>query len=227
MSPARQVDPRGDATRQRIMAAAATLFAKYGYEGVSTRALADLADANQAAIQYHFGSKEGLYRAIVQRIGDDIADRMHGVREAAEAALGGNHPDAVLRARLLEMLDAFADLMLAESGHTGWADFIARAEIENEGLLEGLTSAVWASAVEPCARLLRRLIAGADEQRAILAALTLLGTITTFKKRCLQKTIARALGWTAFGPHEIALVQRMVREQAEAFLQVAGQGKAI
>ena len=227
MTRPRPNEPRGDLTRQKILSTATILFAKHGYEGVSTRALAEMAEVNQPAIQYHFGSKEGLYRAVIQMIADDLAERMRGAREGVQTALAvKGQPDSALRPILMELLDAFTSLMLADRGHDAWADFIARAEIENEGLLDGLTKSVWANAVEPCAKLLGRLIDRADDERSILSALALLGTITTFKKRCLQKTISQALGWTSFGPHEIAVVQRVVREQADAFLQAAGKRDA-
>ena len=52
-------------TRMRIIKAAARIFAEHGYEGASIRNIVANADVNQAAINYHFGSKEGLYRAVL------------------------------------------------------------------------------------------------------------------------------------------------------------------
>jgi AcrR family transcriptional regulator len=54
-----------DYTRERILKAALTLFADHGYEGASVRAIVAKAKANQAAINYHFAGKEGLYRAVL------------------------------------------------------------------------------------------------------------------------------------------------------------------
>ncbi len=53
-------------TRNKIMKAAARIFAEDGYDGASIRKIVAKADVNQAAISYHFGSKEGLYRAVLQ-----------------------------------------------------------------------------------------------------------------------------------------------------------------
>jgi AcrR family transcriptional regulator len=53
-------------TRRRILKAASRVFAEQGYEGASIRDIVTRADVNQAAINYHFGSKEGLYRAILE-----------------------------------------------------------------------------------------------------------------------------------------------------------------
>ncbi len=54
------------ATRDKIIKAASHVFARNGYEGAGIRAIVAKADVNQAAINYHFGSKEGLYRAVLQ-----------------------------------------------------------------------------------------------------------------------------------------------------------------
>jgi AcrR family transcriptional regulator len=57
----------GDATRERLLDEAERMFADRGYEGTSLRALADAAEANVAAVNYHFRSKEGLLQAVVAR----------------------------------------------------------------------------------------------------------------------------------------------------------------
>jgi AcrR family transcriptional regulator len=53
------------ATRERILKAAVPLFARHGYAGASVRAIVARARVNQAAINYHFGGKEGLYQAVL------------------------------------------------------------------------------------------------------------------------------------------------------------------
>lgn len=57
---------RGD-TKTRIMDAAEMLFAERGYEAASLRAITAAAGANLASINYHFGSKEALLRAVMAR----------------------------------------------------------------------------------------------------------------------------------------------------------------
>jgi AcrR family transcriptional regulator len=55
-------------SRDRLLAAAAERFADRGYDGASVDAIARAARLNKAMIYYHFGSKAGLYRAIVQDV---------------------------------------------------------------------------------------------------------------------------------------------------------------
>jgi len=56
----------GGSTRDRILSAGVTLFAERGFEATSTRAIGTAAQANIAMIAYHFGDKEGLYRAVLE-----------------------------------------------------------------------------------------------------------------------------------------------------------------
>ena len=54
-------------TAKRIIEAAEQLFADEGFEGVSLRSLTQAADVNLAAVNYHFGSKDALIDAVVER----------------------------------------------------------------------------------------------------------------------------------------------------------------
>lgn len=48
-------------SRERIIRAAAVLFARHGFHGVTTRAIAAAAGLNIATVHYHVGSKQNLY----------------------------------------------------------------------------------------------------------------------------------------------------------------------
>ena len=50
-------------TRLRLLNAAAVAFAKKGYTDTTVAEICDEADANISAVNYHFGSKEELYKA--------------------------------------------------------------------------------------------------------------------------------------------------------------------
>ena len=53
-------------TQAKLIESATSLFAQRGYAAVSIRELADAAQVNSALISYHFGSKEGLYLAVLE-----------------------------------------------------------------------------------------------------------------------------------------------------------------
>jgi len=54
-------------TDDAIIDAASRHFAEYGFEGTSLRAILRDANVNAAAGHYHFGSKEAIYRATIER----------------------------------------------------------------------------------------------------------------------------------------------------------------
>jgi AcrR family transcriptional regulator len=60
-----KTNPASADTRQRLIDAAATLFADRGFENVTVREICKTSNANVAAVNYHFGDKAGLYRAVV------------------------------------------------------------------------------------------------------------------------------------------------------------------
>lgn len=81
-------------TRNKIIKAAARIFAEHGYEGASIRRIIAKADVNVAAINYHFGGKEGLYRAVLKTALDAL-QHAEGSAPPSEPEVGR---DAALRA---------------------------------------------------------------------------------------------------------------------------------
>jgi AcrR family transcriptional regulator len=63
--PAELTPPDPESPRGRILEAARQIFAEHGFEGASTRALAEGAGVNLAMIHYYFGSKEQLYERVL------------------------------------------------------------------------------------------------------------------------------------------------------------------
>ena len=59
---------QGAETRQRLVEAALDIFGRLGFEGATTRQIANQAGTNLAAIKYHFGSKEALHIAVAEHI---------------------------------------------------------------------------------------------------------------------------------------------------------------
>ena len=57
-------DSGNDITKERILSEAETLFAQEGYRAVSVREITSAANCNLAAVNYHFGSKQNLYREV-------------------------------------------------------------------------------------------------------------------------------------------------------------------
>lgn len=80
----RATRPSADATRERILAAAIDLFADRSYDGAGTRDIADAAGVSQPSLNYHFRSKEALWRAAVAalfaKLDAALSERVDGLR---------------------------------------------------------------------------------------------------------------------------------------------------
>ena len=87
-------------TRERLLEAAERLFAAHGIDGTSLRAITAEAEANVAAVNYHFQSKEGLVAAVFERrIQPMIRERLR-LLDVAESDAAPRPPvlDAIIRA---------------------------------------------------------------------------------------------------------------------------------
>ncbi len=98
--------PEGDdPTPARILEAAVPIFAAEGFAGASTRAIAGAAAVNVATLAYHFGDKQGLYDALVDR----TYARLLAVDLAVDGALPREGRVRVLVARLYAFAHAHRD----------------------------------------------------------------------------------------------------------------------
>lgn len=61
----------GDERRQRLVRAAVELFSERGFGGVATKQIADAAGVNEALLFRDFGTKQGLYTAILDSKTED------------------------------------------------------------------------------------------------------------------------------------------------------------
>lgn len=102
------------ATRDALMTAGADLFALHGFGGTRVQKIARHARANKAMISYYFGSKKGLYHAILVDTFAAVEERFDTIRKARDGA------DVRLR-RFVDLLSsvasqrpAFAAMVLRE-----------------------------------------------------------------------------------------------------------------
>lgn len=78
-----QEERRAD-TRERLLRAAADLFARKGVDAVSVDAIADEAERTSGALYDHFGSKQGLVAALVDAMRNELADAIGGEAGASD-----------------------------------------------------------------------------------------------------------------------------------------------
>lgn len=120
-APVRRLD--GQATLTRILDHAERLFSIDGYAGVSLRQITGAAGVDLALIKYYFGSKEGLFDAVLARRVDAMsekrleglktieivpgsADTIHTLLDAFVVPIIGANPDEVAELRNYRLLIA-------------------------------------------------------------------------------------------------------------------------
>ena len=91
---ARTTRPSADATRERILAAALDLFSEQSFDGATTRDIAARAGVTQPLLNYHFSSKEELWRVAVDGLFEELesalrtrSEGLRGVDELTVARL--------------------------------------------------------------------------------------------------------------------------------------------
>jgi TetR/AcrR family transcriptional regulator, regulator of cefoperazone and chloramphenicol sensitivity len=93
------ISPEGD-TRTRLLEAGLRLFAVHGFEAVTTRRLAAEADANIAAINYHFGGMKNLYHAVARQFVEETEPQFAPLRDGITGGVKAAGDDRVALARL-------------------------------------------------------------------------------------------------------------------------------
>jgi AcrR family transcriptional regulator len=100
--------PTSRATRERLLEAAAEVFAERGFRGATLREIARRADANLAAANYHFGSKQRLYLEVArerfERLEQRISQRGGDTDLTGLAQLSRAELEDRLRARVRTLL---------------------------------------------------------------------------------------------------------------------------
>lgn len=91
---------QADETVRRIVMAARDVFAEKGFVAASTRDIAGRAGTNQGLITYYFKTKEGLWRAAVDSLFDELGHRLG----AHLAAVGQAGQQAAARSAIKEFV---------------------------------------------------------------------------------------------------------------------------
>jgi AcrR family transcriptional regulator len=214
---------RGEETRRRILGTALEMFAEQGYEATSTRLLAERAGVNLPAIPYYFGSKEGLYRAVVAHCLEQSETFLAPVTAKAMALLEKKDtPADALIDVLCEIFERFVVLVSCGEQVEARRLLWARAEVERTPVLQMLQEGGKRQIFEPCTALVGRLFGRAPEDPAtVLRTLALFGQATIFCHTGVQQV----LGEARIDEDWITAVRALVRSQTEAILRAALPGK--
>ena len=126
-----------DSTKEALLQAAAPIFASKGYALARIRDIAASAGTNVAAVNYHFGSKQGLYASVLHRLISEaiehfpLAGRKDAERAGPEQRLARAVSSLVRRVTAAVSVDVLSEIMVREMAHpTAALDQIVRELIK-------------------------------------------------------------------------------------------------
>jgi AcrR family transcriptional regulator len=208
---------RGADTRAQLIDAALDAFGRAGFEGASTRDIAKAANANLAAILYHFGGKEGLHLAVAEHIAQSIGAKL-GPTIAAIGSPAATATPAAARAMLHTLVETFADVILGTAEAERWARFIVREQMQPTAAFD-IIFRIMGGAAGVASRLLATALGQPEDDEIKLRVLALFGQVLVF--RVAQALVLRRMGWTEIGQTERAEIKRIVIGHINAILDGA------
>ncbi len=210
---------RSEATRAALVRSALELFGAKGFEATSTREIAAAANANIAAIAYHFGGKEGLRAAcadfVVAAIGEVFAAAEGG------AELIGALTQAGARGALSRIASGLIDAIVVRSEARPIVRFVLREMFEPSAAFERLYGAIGPMHARACAMWSRATGAPAESEATRLAVFALIGQLVYF--RLARPAVLRRMDWRDIGPAEGEAIKRLVIGNLDAVLDLAGK----
>jgi len=108
----------GDRRRRAIIDAAYALFMEKGYESVSVDEIIRMAGGSKATLYKFFGNKEGVLRAVISALADDMLNRFDAEFPAARTP----------RESLLRIGSTLAELALSENAINQFRHAVAHAK---------------------------------------------------------------------------------------------------
>lgn len=111
-------------TKTRILDAAEELFTKHGFEATTLRLITAAANVNLAAANYHFGSKEDLFQAVLSRRLDPMNRERVELLDKYERTAASNGAPAVLTSEKILSAMFLPALRLARDHERGGKNFL-------------------------------------------------------------------------------------------------------
>lgn len=197
--------PEGSTTRQQLIQATQVLIASYGYEGTTTRMIANLARVTLSTINFHFGSKEALVKAAIEQASEDLR-RYYSVFTEEIAQFLKTDPDNSPKA--WDYIDRLLRKRIHNFFHPSSQVYIGL--IQNENTLPDSSRGICSAVITECnERVLAQLILAVDDKkdalRAIVLSRSINGSIMTFmEKPLLLDNLLQSFGLGEKKPLDLA-----------------------
>lgn len=176
----------------KLLDAAERLFAEKGFEAASVRDITQEAGCNLAAVNYHFGSKENLYRQVFIRQYGGLRDhRLSGIQAYMETAAESLTLEGLIRAFAGTFVCVFSvdqneeEADLAERCSQLLSRQMLDLRIEPELFLQEVLAPVRAVFIEA----IKKVCPGLSEQKAFMCMTSIVGQMLHL--HLMQKMFSR------------------------------------
>jgi AcrR family transcriptional regulator len=149
-------------TKEQIITVAERLFADNGFAGTTLRNVVNEAGVNLAAVNYHFGSKEELFRAVVARFARPVVEKEMSLLSELKARTELPSVEAILTAVLQPSLEILSE---DQGTRLARARFMGRCRTEPEPI-QNIAAQEFAPITEAFLDLLQRVLP--DQSRSQL-----------------------------------------------------------
>lgn len=213
-------DNRLESTHRALIEAGLELFGEYGFKATSTRMLAQSSGANVSAIPYYFGSKEGLYKAVVEHIAQRATSYVGPTYEAIQKTrLKGKLTKLEARKALKTLIESLAAMFVDSDEPKSWALIIMREQARPTDAFD----IFYNSLMKNVHGLISELIATCtglnpiDDETKIRTH-TFLGQVLVFLSS--REVILRQLGVRKLNDRHVRLIHKVLWAHIEAALKV-------
>ena len=120
----RKQSDRREESCESILDAAEELFAQRGFHGVTLREIAKASGTDTSLLHYYFGTKDALFRAVIDRRADMVNNSRMASLDAYEAECGGEYTAVGLVSAYLK--PTFEFMIRGEPGHLNYGALVAK-----------------------------------------------------------------------------------------------------
>ena len=204
-------------TEKRLLEAGGEIFAEYGYRAATVRQICEKAGANLAAVNYHFGDKEGLYMAVLRSVPSAQAEKYPPRRGLAAEATG----EQKLRAYIQSLLHRAFD-----EGRPGWhTKIMAREIIEPTRAFDALVEETARPLHTELASIVRELLGSASTDESVhLCTLSIMSQCVYYHHA--RRVIVRLYPEQKYGADIDRLVMHITHFSLSALKELAQQKNA-
>ncbi|KAF1076333.1 CerR family C-terminal domain-containing protein [Halodesulfovibrio sp. MK-HDV] len=210
----RKVRKTPEETRQSLLGAGLMLFGRDGYKNVTTRALAEEAGVNQAAIPYHFGGKKELYIAVAESIVEDVSKQFGSMVEMLNKDLHtANGDKKAIAETLTAFINIFLNTVLGNDVNELRFQFINQEYLRPS---DGFTI-IYERVIQHVHKFLTALVSTCfslpeESEEAKLRANSLAGLMLIYLFG--RPVVLKRTGWDEYTPQNIAKINTAVTEMA-------------